>query len=55
MASGDQKGSPYTKLSKFIPSTRQIVLFSEGGKEPADNAVIGYIDGTFDLFRMLIN
>ena len=48
----NEKGSPYTRLSKFLPSTRQIVQFSEGGKEPNETDVIGYIDGTFDLFRL---
>jgi len=53
MASNPEKGSPYTRLSKFLPSTRQIVQFSEGcGKEPNVGDVIGYVDGTFDLFHI---
>jgi len=47
----DAKGSPYTRLSQFIPTTRQIVQFSEG-KSPGENDKIVYIDGTFDLFHV---
>ncbi len=44
--------SPFTRVTKFIPSTRKIVQFSEGNSEraPGDTAV--YVDGGFDLFHV---
>jgi ethanolamine-phosphate cytidylyltransferase len=43
--------SPLTRLTQFIPSSRQIVQFSEG-REPRETDKIVYLDGAFDLFRM---
>lgn len=51
MSSGVDKASPYTKLSKFMPTTRQIVQFSDG-RSPNPGDKIGYIDGGFDLFHV---
>mmetsp|Transcript_69406 Transcript_69406/g.104704 ORF Transcript_69406/g.104704 Transcript_69406/m.104704 type:complete len:354 (+) Transcript_69406:28-1089(+) len=51
MDEGSDKESPYTRLSRFMPTTRQIVQFSEG-KSPKEGDKIGYIDGAFDLFHV---
>jgi len=51
MDEGATKASPYTRLSKFVPSTRQIVQFSDS-KAPREGDKIGYIDGAFDLFHV---
>lgn len=39
-------------LRRYLPSTRQIVLFSEGSHQPAPTDRIVYIDGDFDLFHV---
>lgn len=44
------KRSPYTGLMKFIPTTQKLVEFSQM-KEPKSGDKIGYISGSFDLFR----
>jgi len=51
MHEGSDKESPYTRLSRFMPTTRQIVQFSDG-KSPKEGDKIGYIDGAFDLFHV---
>ena len=38
-------------LSKFMPTSRRLVQFSDGKTAPA-NAKIVYIDGAFDLFHV---
>ena len=45
-----QAQSPHTRLTQFIPSSRQIVQFAEG-REPKPDDKIVYVDGAFDLFR----
>ena len=50
--STDAKGSPYTRLSKFVPTTNQIMQFSGSAKCPGPNDKVVYIDGTFDLFHV---
>jgi len=39
-----------TTLSKFLPTSRRLVQFSNG-RVPADGARIVYIDGAFDVFH----
>jgi len=51
MSEGTDKRSPYTGVSKFIPTGGKIRLFSEG-KEPKKGDKIVYVDGTFDLFHL---
>ncbi|EGD76686.1 phosphoethanolamine cytidylyltransferase [Salpingoeca rosetta] len=43
--------SPYTGASQFLPTTKRIVQFSDK-KEPKPGDVVGYIQGTFDLFHV---
>lgn len=43
--------SPWTRVSKFMPSTMRIVQFAEG-RPPAPNDVIIYVCGAFDLFHI---
>jgi ethanolamine-phosphate cytidylyltransferase len=43
--------SPWTRVSRFIPSTMQIMQFSEG-RPPAPNDKIVYVCGAFDLFHI---
>ncbi|PSS36374.1 Ethanolamine-phosphate cytidylyltransferase [Actinidia chinensis var. chinensis] len=38
-------------ISHFLPTSRRIVQFSNGGKGPCPNARVVYIDGAFDLFH----
>ncbi|XP_057467525.1 ethanolamine-phosphate cytidylyltransferase-like isoform X3 [Actinidia eriantha] len=38
-------------ISHFLPTSRRIVQFSNGGKGPGPNARVVYIDGAFDLFH----
>lgn len=50
-AATDAQGkSPYTSMSKFLPSSRKIVQFSTP-REPKPDDVIVYVDGAFDLFH----
>jgi ethanolamine-phosphate cytidylyltransferase len=51
LSEGKNKQSPYTALSKFMPTTRRIVQFSEG-RDPTPDDVVVYIDGAFDLFHI---
>jgi ethanolamine-phosphate cytidylyltransferase len=44
--------SPYTRVTKFIPSSRKIVQFSEGNPERQKTDVVVYVDGGFDLFHI---
>lgn len=39
-----------TGVSRFLPTSRRLVQFSEGKSAP-DNATIVYIDGAFDVFH----
>jgi len=43
--------SPYTGVSQFLPTSRRIVQFSEG-REPTENDVVVYVNGTYDLFHV---
>ncbi|KAI6200579.1 CTP:phosphoethanolamine cytidylyltransferase [Aphelenchoides besseyi] len=43
--------SPWTRVSSFIPTTKQIMQFAEG-RPPAPNDVIVYVCGAFDLFHI---
>lgn len=47
---GDDKQRERTTLSKFMPTSRRLVQFSNG-RVPAENARIVYIDGAFDVFH----
>ena len=38
-------------LSKFMPTSRRLVQFSDGKTAPADAKIV-YIDGAFDLFHV---
>ncbi|KAG5564945.1 hypothetical protein RHGRI_000973 [Rhododendron griersonianum] len=38
-------------ISHFLPTSRRIVQFSNGGKGPGPNSRVVYIDGAFDLFH----
>lgn len=43
--------SPWTRVSKFLPTTQTILQFAEG-RPPAPNDVIIYVSGAFDLFHI---
>uniref|UniRef100_A0A7E4VAB1 ethanolamine-phosphate cytidylyltransferase n=1 Tax=Panagrellus redivivus TaxID=6233 RepID=A0A7E4VAB1_PANRE len=43
--------SPWTRVSRFLPSTQTIMQFAEG-RPPAPNDVIIYVSGSFDLFHI---
>eukprot|EP01117_Protostelium_nocturnum_P000886 TRINITY_DN11224_c0_g1_i1.p1 TRINITY_DN11224_c0_g1~~TRINITY_DN11224_c0_g1_i1.p1 ORF type:complete len:376 (+),score=122.75 TRINITY_DN11224_c0_g1_i1:91-1218(+) len=43
--------SPYTSISRFLPSSKRIVQFAEG-REPNPEDKVVYIDGIFDLFHI---
>lgn len=45
-----QRTSTHTTLSRFMPTSRRIVQFSDGIPAPP-NARIVYIDGAFDMFH----
>eukprot|EP00003_Mantamonas_plastica_P012056 TRINITY_DN2202_c1_g1_i1.p1 TRINITY_DN2202_c1_g1~~TRINITY_DN2202_c1_g1_i1.p1 ORF type:complete len:302 (-),score=106.06 TRINITY_DN2202_c1_g1_i1:193-1098(-) len=47
----EQVVSPYTRASKYLPTTAKIVQFSNG-KTPKEGDVIVYVDGSFDLFHV---
>jgi len=49
--SPDQSASPWTKCSKFIPTTKKIVQFANG-KDPKPGDKIVYTVGSFDLFHV---
>ncbi|CAD5220915.1 unnamed protein product [Bursaphelenchus xylophilus] len=44
-------GSPWTRVSKFMPSTQTILQFADG-KAPAPGDTIVYVCGAFDLFHV---
>jgi len=50
MAEGSEK-SPYTGVSKFVPSSRKIVQFAQG-REPTPDDKVVYVSGVFDLFHV---
>lgn len=43
--------SPWTRVSRFLPSTHTIMQFADG-RPPLPNDVIVYVGGTFDLFHI---
>eukprot|EP00043_Microstomoeca_roanoka_P028060 m.16767 g.16767 ORF g.16767 m.16767 type:complete len:377 (-) comp8148_c0_seq1:183-1313(-) len=43
--------SPYTGASQFLPTSKRILQFSDK-KEPKPGDVVGYIQGSFDLFHI---
>lgn len=48
----DEKAvSPWTRVSRFLPTTRTIMQFAEG-RTPAPNDIVVYVCGTFDLFHI---
>jgi len=51
MSEGSVPRSPYTGVSQFLPTSRRIVQFSEG-REPTQDDVIVYVNGTYDLFHI---
>lgn len=48
---GHQGKSPWTGVSKFLPTTQKIIQFAEG-KEPKPGDRIVYVAGAFDLFHV---
>ena len=50
--SGQDRHSPYTGVSSFIPTTNQIYQFSSPVKEPSRSQRVVYIDGAWDLFHV---
>ena len=50
VASPFKRNSRNTTLSKFLPTSRRLVQFSNGRVAP-DGARIVYIDGAFDVFH----
>ena len=52
MFQGHEARSPWTGVSKFLPTTQKIIQFAEG-KEPKPGDRIVYVAGAFDLFRIL--
>jgi len=43
--------SPWTRISRFLPSTQTIMQFADG-RPPAHNDRIVYVCGSFDLFHI---
>ncbi|CAG9529765.1 unnamed protein product [Cercopithifilaria johnstoni] len=43
--------SPWTRVSRFLPSTRTIMQFAEG-HSPEEDDVVVYVSGAFDLFHI---
>ncbi|KAK0397361.1 hypothetical protein QR680_002099 [Steinernema hermaphroditum] len=43
--------SPWTRVSKFLPSTQTIMQFADG-RPPAPSDVVVYVCGAFDLFHV---
>lgn len=43
--------SPWTRVSRFLPSTRTIMQFAEG-RSPGEHDVVVYVSGAFDLFHI---
>ncbi|XP_057497568.1 ethanolamine-phosphate cytidylyltransferase-like [Actinidia eriantha] len=48
---GEESHAKGGHISHFLPTSRRIVQFSNGGKGPCPNARVVYIDGAFDLFH----
>lgn len=48
---GEESRTNGGHLSHFLPTSRRIVQFSNGGKGPGPNSRVVYIDGAFDLFH----
>lgn len=51
LSTHDDAQSPWTRISKFIPSTSTIMQFAEG-RPPAPSDKIIYVCGSFDLFHI---
>eukprot|EP00126_Sphaerothecum_destruens_P015668 Sdes_comp9704_c0_seq2m1204 len=51
VSSGSDRRSPYTGVSRFLPTSQRIVQFSEG-KSPKSSDKIVYAAGAFDLFHV---
>jgi hypothetical protein len=47
---GLEPGSNHTTLSRFMPTSRRIVQFSDGVPAPPGARIV-YIDGAFDMFH----
>ena len=45
-----QSGPAHTTISRFMPTSRRIVQFSDGIPAPPGARIV-YIDGAFDLFH----
>ncbi len=45
-----QSGPAHTTISRFMPTSRRIVQFSDGVPAPPGARIV-YIDGAFDLFH----
>jgi ethanolamine-phosphate cytidylyltransferase len=50
-SSAERSAARNSALSKFMPTSRRLVQFSDGKAAPADARVV-YIDGGFDLFHV---
>ncbi|XP_052182562.1 ethanolamine-phosphate cytidylyltransferase-like isoform X2 [Diospyros lotus] len=48
---GEESLARSNHISHFLPTSRRIVQFSNGGKGPGPDARVVYIDGAFDLFH----
>lgn len=51
MQDGETAQSPWTRISRFLPSTQTIMQFSEG-RSPLSTDRIVYVCGSFDLFHI---
>ncbi|KAJ1558750.1 hypothetical protein HK405_013061, partial [Cladochytrium tenue] len=45
-------GRRRSSVSRFLPTSRRIVQFSSGRREPAASERVVYVDGAFDLFHV---
>lgn len=43
--------SPWTRVSRFLPTTQTIMQFAEG-RAPSKGDVVVYVCGAFDLFHI---
>lgn len=51
LSTDNEAVSPWTRVSRFLPTTQTIMQFAEG-RPPAPNDVIVYVCGAFDLFHI---
>lgn len=49
-SSASSSGPRHTTISRFMPTSRRIVQFSDGVPAPPGARIV-YIDGAFDLFH----